>query len=80
MSLLADLDAASGQNHRSRPCLFGLWVKTLTDEERAAVRAKVGSIPDRELAEIINKNATGYSVSSSTIAAHRRNECVSCRS
>lgn len=80
MSLLADLDAASLPTNRSRPCLFNMWLQTVTPEEREAVRAAVGSIPDLRLAEAINKNAIGYKVSESTIATHRRNACVTCRS
>lgn len=78
MGLIADLDAASTQSRRGRHCGFGQWLDTLTEEERQAVRAKIGRIPDLALATIITEN--GYSVSSSTIAGHRRNECMTCRS
>lgn len=77
MSLLADLDAAR-TSHRGRVCELWKWLESRTEEERTAVRAKVGCIPDQELAEIITKN--GHPISSSTIAVHRRDECLTCRS
>ena len=78
MGLIADLDAASTESNRGRHCGFAKWLETLSEDERQAVRNKIGRIPDLALATIITEN--GYRVSSSTIAGHRRNECMTCRS
>ena len=77
MSLLADL-AAVPKARRGRPCEFSQYLASLNDEEAAAVRAAIGTMPDAQVAFVITKN--GYQVSPSTIANHRGGKCMTCRS
>jgi hypothetical protein len=77
--LLDELEAAASEPRRptGRPCSFGAWLATLPPGEADAIRANFGVIKDKRLARIICDN--GYEVSETTIANHRRDECLSCR-
>jgi hypothetical protein len=78
MSLVEAL--ASVSRSTGRRCDLSIWLDTLTQEERDAVRAAIAdeSKPTRELASTIS--AHGHSVSQGTIQSHRREQCISCRS
>ena len=79
MSLIDALAADPPRVHHGRPCEFGRWVASLSDEEADAVRAALDSVKTNSwLADTISRN--GFVVSATTIAKHRRGQCISCRS